>query len=273
MQQTIVADNTAVYRVRPAADRAGRQEVAQLQSTTPCSTRTSCAGSTPRPPTDGIPYPRDLHRPVRRPRLGLLSSCCSSSSRTFLLSHAIPADPARAAAGARRGGPGPGRVASARARPAAVGSVRTYMGNVLHGNLGISYVSRTSIAPQLTAAVPATLELVVYELPDLRDLRRHRRDGWAWRPRKLGTHLIRGTSILGTALPVFWFAIILQLVFAARLGWFPIEGRLEQRHVPPPHITASTLWTRCSPATGTPSGTRPCTSSCRCCRWWRGCSR
>jgi len=59
----------------------------------------------------------------------------------------------------------------------------------------------------------------------------------AWWPRKAGTRLLRGTSILGTALPVFWFAIILQLVFAARLNWFPIEGRLGADTLPPPHLT------------------------------------
>jgi peptide/nickel transport system permease protein len=59
----------------------------------------------------------------------------------------------------------------------------------------------------------------------------------AWWPRKVSTHLVRGASILGTALPVFWFAIILQLVFAAHLGWFPIVGRLGGDTLPPPHVT------------------------------------
>jgi ABC-type dipeptide/oligopeptide/nickel transport system permease component len=157
---------------------------------------------------------------------------------TFLLSHAIPADPARAAAGLHAG------VAQVRAVSHQLGldqplwdQYGTYMANVLRGNLGISYVSRTSIAPQLAAAVPATLELVVYSFLVCAIFGVIAGMGQAWWPRKVGTHLVRGTSILGTALPVFWFAIILQLVFAARLAWFPIESRLSSNTIPPPHIT------------------------------------
>jgi ABC-type dipeptide/oligopeptide/nickel transport system permease component len=159
-------------------------------------------------------------------------------SGTFLLSHTIPADPARAAAGVY-------------AAPAQVRAVArqlgldqslwsqylSYVGNVLRGNLGNSYVSRSPVEPQLAAAVPATLELVLCSFVVCAVLGVVTGMAAAWRPRALTTKLIHGTSILGTALPVFWFAIILQLVFAARLGWFPIEGRLSASATAPPDIT------------------------------------
>jgi peptide/nickel transport system permease protein len=37
-------------------------------------------------------------------------------------------------------------------------------------------------------------------------------------------HLGTGLSFVGIAMPVFWFALILQLVFGVFLGWLPIAG-------------------------------------------------
>jgi ABC-type dipeptide/oligopeptide/nickel transport system permease component len=157
---------------------------------------------------------------------------------TFLLSHAIPADPARAAAGLHAGAAQVAAVAHQLGldRPLWA-QYGTYMANLLHGNLGISYVSRTSIAPMLFAAIPATLELVFYSFVVCAVFGVLVGMAEAWWPRKISTHVLRGASILGTALPVFWFAIILQLVFAAHLGWFPIVGRLGGDTLPPPHVT------------------------------------
>jgi ABC-type dipeptide/oligopeptide/nickel transport system permease component len=157
---------------------------------------------------------------------------------TFLLSHAIPADPARAAAGLHAGAAQVAAVAHQLGldRPLWA-QYGTYMANLLHGNLGISYVSRTSIAPMLFAAIPATLELVFYSFVVCAVFGVLVGMAEAWWPRKISTHVLRSASILGTALPVFWFAIILQLVFAAHLGWFPIVGRLGGDTLPPPHVT------------------------------------
>jgi peptide/nickel transport system permease protein len=159
-------------------------------------------------------------------------------SGTFLLSHAIPADPARAAAGLHAGQAQVQAVAHQLGLDQSLWSQYfTYMGDVLRGNLGISYVSRTAIEPQLAAALPATLELVLVSFGVCAIFGVIAGMMQAWWPRRAGTRLLRGTSILGTALPVFWFAIILQLVFAARLNWFPIEGRLGADTLPPPHVT------------------------------------
>ncbi|MDH3734790.1 MAG: ABC transporter permease, partial [Gemmatimonadota bacterium] len=37
-------------------------------------------------------------------------------------------------------------------------------------------------------------------------------------------HAGTGLSFLGIAMPVFWFALILQLVFGVWLGWLPVSG-------------------------------------------------
>lgn len=157
---------------------------------------------------------------------------------TFLLSHAIPSTPARAAAGLHAG------AAQVRAVARQLGLDRplwaqyaTYVADVLRGNLGTSYMSRTAIAPQLFAAVPATLELVIFSFFIFALVGVIAGMLVAWRPQHLFAHLFRSVSIIGTALPVFWFAMILQLLFAARLGWFPITGQLSTGVNPPTHVT------------------------------------
>src|SRR5262249_57564810 len=43
--------------------------------------------------------------------------------------------------------------------------------------------------------------------------------------------------IAGLWLPVFWAALLLQLLFHTKLGWLPVGGRLDPSLTPPPHIT------------------------------------
>src|SRR5262249_58498802 len=47
----------------------------------------------------------------------------------------------------------------------------------------------------------------------------------------------RLTAIAGLSLPVFWMALLLQLLFHTELGWLPLGGRLNPEMTPPPHIT------------------------------------
>jgi peptide/nickel transport system permease protein len=39
--------------------------------------------------------------------------------------------------------------------------------------------------------------------------------------------LIRIISIAGVSMPAFWFGLLLQLLFAGRLGWFPATGEFD----------------------------------------------
>jgi peptide/nickel transport system permease protein len=49
---------------------------------------------------------------------------------------------------------------------------------------------------------------------------------WARFPRSLGSKALSLFTVLGVALPVFWIGLILQVVFAANLKWFPLAGNL-----------------------------------------------
>jgi peptide/nickel transport system permease protein len=155
---------------------------------------------------------------------------------TFVLSHVVPSCPACAVAGLRAG---PAQVAAA---AHALGLDRpvweqyvTYISGLAHLDFGISYASRQSIGPAIITYLPATLELVVYSFVIYALLGVGLGMVWAWRGNRPESWLIRLVSMVGTALPVFWFAMVLQLWLGLRMGWFPITGRIDMD--PPPTIT------------------------------------
>jgi peptide/nickel transport system permease protein len=155
---------------------------------------------------------------------------------TFVLSHVVPSCPACAVAGLRAG---PEQIA---ATAHALGLDRpvweqylTYISGLVRGDFGISYASRQPIGPAILTYLPATLELVVYAFVIYAVLGVGLGLVWAWRGNRPESWLIRLFSMLGTALPVFWFAMMLQLWLGSTLGWFPITGRLDVD--PPPTIT------------------------------------
>lgn len=157
---------------------------------------------------------------------------------TFLLSHVVPADPARAAAGIHAS------PAQVQAVARSLGLYRpiwdqyvTYMGGLLHGDLGISYGSRQPIGPAILRYLPATLELVFWSFLIYVVVGIGVGIVWAWRDQRPEALLIRLGSMVGTALPIFWVAIVLQLWLASRLNWFPITGRFSFHGTPPPTIT------------------------------------
>ncbi len=92
------------------------------------------------------------------------------------------------------------------------------------GDLGISFSTTRPVAEMIVERLPATLELmgaafvfaaiVAILLGIVSAVRQY---SWF-------DHLGTGLSFVGIAMPVFWFALILQLVFGVFLGWLPIAG-------------------------------------------------
>jgi ABC-type dipeptide/oligopeptide/nickel transport system permease component len=151
-----------------------------------------------------------------------------ASIAIFGLLHLVPGDPAVMLAGQD-------------ATPAVVEAVRRdmgldaplpvqyalWMGHVLRGDLGKSYMTRLPVTELLAAALPATVELglaallfaVTFALPVgiIAALWRQRLPDWIC------------TAVNGLALgvPSFWLGIIFIIVFALILGWLPPGGRVE----------------------------------------------
>ena len=157
---------------------------------------------------------------------------------TFFLSHVVPGDPARLIAGPKADLVAIAHVRSQYGldRPLPQQYVR-YITDLIHGDLGTSFVSRRPVLQDLRSNFPATLELTLYALvvgsilAVLAALVAARRPGSAT---ESGIQLLSVTSV---SVPAFWAALILQLIVAVDLGWLPLTGRLSSGVPAPAHLT------------------------------------
>lgn len=141
----------------------------------------------------------------------------------FVLTRIIPGDPAQLILGDQ-------------ATPEAIAALRAQLGldksialqfldfliGVLHGDFGTSIVSGQSVVSLAAGVLPATIELTVASLivgivcgvP---------LGAWsAMRRNRLPDIAVRIGSLIGLSLPAFVFGILLLIVFAVQLGWFPV---------------------------------------------------
>jgi peptide/nickel transport system permease protein len=158
----------------------------------------------------------------------------------FIVSHAVPADPIVANLG-QRAQDDPSIVARYRHewgldQPLPVQYV-IFLGNLLHGDLGVSITSRRPVSTDLRQYFPATLELataatifsVLIGIP-LGVLAAVRRN----RP---ADHISRLISLIGISTPVFWLGLLALIIFYYNLGLFPGAGQLDVGITPPHTIT------------------------------------
>ena len=159
---------------------------------------------------------------------------------TFVISRVVPADPVALVAGETAT---PAQVEALRRqlgydRPLTVQFV-DYVVHLVRGDLGTSLYTMRPIADDLAARLPATIELtlvamaasVVIGIP-LGVL------SALWRNSALD-HALRVVTVSGLAIASFWLGIMLQLLFAMRLGWTPLNGRIAG--FPPRGITGLLL--------------------------------
>ena len=100
-----------------------------------------------------------------------------------------------------------------------------WLGNLLQGDMGTSYISGQEVFPTFLSKLPATLLLtavsilltIVVSIP-LGVLA-------AVKQNRLTDYVIRAASFLGNSMPNFFVALLLMYVFAIRLGWFPVISR------------------------------------------------
>lgn len=146
---------------------------------------------------------------------------------TFVISRVVPADPVALVAGDTAT---PAQVEALRRqlgydRPLPVQFV-SYVGRLARGDMGTSLFTTRPIAEDLALRLPATIELtlvamvvsIVAGIP-LGVV------AALWRNSALD-HVLRVLTVSGLAIASFWLGIMLQLLFAMRLGWTPLNGRL-----------------------------------------------
>jgi peptide/nickel transport system permease protein len=100
-----------------------------------------------------------------------------------------------------------------------------WLGAALTGDLGYSYTSAQPVLTMILERLPATIQLMLsaYLLAAVIALPLGVYS--AIHKYSILDYFGTGLSFLGIAMPVFWFGLILQLVFAVQLGWLPSSGR------------------------------------------------
>jgi ABC-type dipeptide/oligopeptide/nickel transport system permease component len=99
-----------------------------------------------------------------------------------------------------------------------------YVGGVLRGDLGRSYITRRSITQDLMERFPKTAQLALAAMSfaaltglTLGVVAAVRPGGWADRSAMI-------LSYLGVSFPVYWVGLLLILLFAVTLRWLPASG-------------------------------------------------
>jgi ABC-type dipeptide/oligopeptide/nickel transport system permease component len=144
----------------------------------------------------------------------------------FLILHLIPGDPAQILLFGSS--PTPQQIVQLRAQlgldqPLPVQYVH-YLGRLLHGDLGTSFITGRPIAEEIAARFPDTLQLTLAAMLVAVLIGVPVGIVGGLRPGSLADRLAGGFSILGVAVPYFWFALVLVLVFAVKLRVLPSLG-------------------------------------------------
>ncbi|MEC7257368.1 MAG: ABC transporter permease, partial [Pseudomonadota bacterium] len=157
--------------------------------------------------------------------LSLLISLAVASVVIFLVIEVAPGDPAAIMLGINAQ---PDTLASLRAELGLdVPKWERYLnwvGGMVQGDFGTSYTYRTPVADMIAARMQVSLPLALYALT-LSTLIAFPAGIYAAARRGRGGDMaVMGATQLGVAVPNFWFAMMLVLLFAINLRWFGAGG-------------------------------------------------
>ena len=114
----------------------------------------------------------------------------------------------------------------------------TWLGNLLRGDMGTSYVSNKPVFSTFVSKLPAPLLLTAVSIL-LTVLISIPLGIWSAVKQNTATdYVIRTASFIGNSLPNFFVSLLLMYFFAIRLGWFPvISGGVSLQSVALPALT------------------------------------
>lgn len=100
----------------------------------------------------------------------------------------------------------------------------TFLGDLVHGDMGTSALTRAPVVDQVMTALPLTLQLTFLGLGIAVVLSLLGGVTAAIYRDRLPDQVIRVVSLTGVAAPGFWLALLMIQYLAVDLGWFPTGG-------------------------------------------------
>lgn len=117
-----------------------------------------------------------------------------------------------------------------------------YVGNVLGGDLGRSWLSNRPVLNDIIERIPVTLELLFWGVGLGALIGIPVGLLAAFRPDRTFDQMSRVLSLVGFSIPTYWLGLLMLFVFFYLLGWAPPGmGRISLMATPPPRITGSYL--------------------------------
>jgi peptide/nickel transport system permease protein len=146
---------------------------------------------------------------------------------TFLLTHVVPADPARVAAGMQ-------------ATPQQVAAIRRQLGldqpllhqliifckQLAHGDLGSSFIDGRPVTTDIKLFFPATFELVAWSMVLMTLIGVPAGLYSALGRSALAKRVVKLLTYAAMGVPAFVLALLAQILFFGKLGWFPSGNRI-----------------------------------------------
>ncbi len=170
--------------------------------------------------------------------LALIPTLLGVSIAVFLLLRLVPGDPARMAAGLD-------------ATEADLEFIRrdlgldkslpeqylTWLNRALHGDMGRSTRTRNPVTYEIGLRLPATWQLTAVSITVAVVIGLVTGITAATRRNSLLDYGSMVAALLGICTPSFWLGLMLMLIFAVQLHWFPTSGRGDWRHLVLPGFT------------------------------------
>ena len=100
----------------------------------------------------------------------------------------------------------------------------SWVGDVVQGDLGISYRQKRPVADILRERLPVTLTLAAAAIGFALALSLPLGILSAIRPNSIFDQIALLIALAGQAIPSFWFSLMLILLFGVTLNWLPISG-------------------------------------------------
>ncbi|MCL2898404.1 ABC transporter permease [Brenneria tiliae] len=168
----------------------------------------------------------NVARQLREPLLRAAFTTAGVVVATFLILHIIPGDPAQMILGDRANNEAVQGLRDSLGlnRPLLEQFRAFVLGIATRGSVGDSLVYRVPASQLVLGRLPVTLSLVALSTFFTIVLVGALSIFSALNEGRAADHLIRSLSTLGAAMPVFWVAIILILLFSVHLRWFPVGG-------------------------------------------------